>query len=119
MDMMARYTFAPCMSQPNRSEMSRSYMLSVTLLYVLINVCSNIYGRRDGLRVSVLTPGRSHWAFSICAENSVIPVGNQMERAFPPEMFRKKGISLGYSSFLVFTKITGKSLLAVPFASSH
>ena len=27
MDMMARYTFAPCMSQPNRSELCRSFIM--------------------------------------------------------------------------------------------
>ena len=29
-------------------------------------------------------------ALSICLEKPVIPVGNQMERAFPLEIFRKK-----------------------------
>ena len=33
-----------------------------------------------------LTPG----ALSICLEKPVVPVGNQMERAFPLEIFRKK-----------------------------
>lgn len=42
------------------------------------------------------------WALSICSENLVIPVGNQMERAF---FTGKKGIP---SSFLGFTG--GKSL---------
>ena len=29
-------------------------------------------------------------ALSICLEKPVVPVGNQMERAFPLEIFRKK-----------------------------
>ena len=32
----------------------------------------------------------SLWALSICLEKPVVPVGNQMERAFPLEIFRKK-----------------------------
>ena len=51
-------------------------------------------------------------ALSICTKNSVIPMENKMELAFPPEVFRKteKDYLRRYSSFLVFTEIIGKSL---------
>ena len=50
-------------------------------------------------------------ALSICSKKPVVLVENQMERAFPPEIFRKEKKYLQrYSSFLVFTGIIGKSL---------
>ena len=50
-------------------------------------------------------------ALSICVEKPVVPVGNQMERAFPLEIFRKKKEYLQrYSSFPVSPGMTGKFL---------
>ena len=51
-------------------------------------------------------------------EKSVFPVGNQMEQVFPLEIFRKREYPQRYSSFLVFTGITGKSLYHLVYHTS-
>ena len=52
-------------------------------------------------------------------EKSVFPVGNQMEKAFPLEIFRKKGNTFrGIPLFLVFTGIIEKSLYHLLYQTS-
>ena len=47
---------------------------------------------------------------SICVEKSVVPVGNQMERAFSLEIFRKKEYLQRYSFFPFSPEMTGNFL---------
>ena len=52
-------------------------------------------------------------------KNRFFPVGNQMEQVFPQKLFRKKMEYLQrYSSFFVFTGITGKSLYNLLYHTS-
>ena len=68
------------------------------------HACSRLFAR--GLRAKRLR------ALSFCMEKPVVPVVNQMERTFPPEIFRKKKKEylLRYYSFLVFTGMIKKIL---------
>ncbi len=73
---------------------------------------ATLHGRARGRVVD-----RSLLALSICMEKSVVSVGNQMERAFPLEIFRKIGIPSEVFLFPRFSRNGRK--FTVPFATTR
>ena len=57
------------------------------------------------------------WELSYCTENQVIVVRNQMEQAFPLEMFRKKRNTFTGIALFLFYRNYWK--ITIPFALSH
>ena len=57
-------------------------------------------------------------ALSICVEKPVVPVGNQMERAFPLEIFRKKRNTFSGIPLFPVSRPLNDRKISVPFATT-
>ena len=80
-------------------------------------LCERRLGMRQVNAGQACLCNTSQGALPIRMEKTVFPVGNQMEQAFPLEMFRKKGIPSEVFLFSRFHRNYRK--ITVPFTLSH